>query len=409
MQPVSNSIQIIGPIGTLCDGYAYHNRAFIKMLYNHGFNIKCISAEPGAKGVPMAEDSELIKILTEGRNKPEGDIIFNFCVPHMYTIQPNKINLGFTTWEVDKLPLQWTQQINKLHAIFVPSEQVKKVFLDSGVQVPIYVLSYPIDMVKLESIEPVTVSAEIPRKLTFLYSGGCTPRKNLEDLLLAYCSVFDKVDDVLLVIKTWSPNNDNNSRIGIQQSIGNLAGKISCERRPKISVVTDHLEDDQYRALVKGADVCISTSKGEGLDSFIVESMALGKPCIVDMNMGRMDYVFSNSAYVVDTTQRPVVDSGVHLHSTKMNWYSPVYTSLTEKMIQAYHQYDTANGQKIRQNAKKNILEMYNIERVVNKFNDDLKTIVNLYEQKTGKSVRAQLQKVALAEAARVGTGATNS
>jgi len=389
MQPISNLIQISGPIGTLCDGYAYHNRAFIKMLHKYKFNIRAISAEPGAKGIPMSEDPELISILTESRNKPEGQIMFSFCIPPMYNIVPGKINMAFTTWETDKLPGDWVQQINKLHAVFVPSDIVRQVFVESGVKVPVFVMPYPIDTDNLDKIEPVTVSAEIPRKVTFLYSGAYTPRKNLEDLLLAYCSVFDKVDDVLLVIKTWSPTNDSNSRMAIQQAISGLVSKISCERRPKISIITDQLEDNHARALIKGADICVSTSKGEGLDLFMLESMALGKLCVTTMSMGRMDYVFTNSANVVDTTVRPVIDSGTPFHNTKMNWDVPLYSSLTRELLAAYNSISHTTKPK---KAQEVVREKYNAEKVIAQFNDKLKYIVEKHEQKARESIRPQLQ-----------------
>lgn len=391
MQPVSNSIQIIGPVGSLGDGYAYHNRAFIKLLYANGYNIKAISSEVSNKGVPMSEDQYLIKILTESKPKPEGDIIFNFCIPPLYNLHPSKINIAFTSWEVDVVPSSWVNNINKLHALFVPSIAIKNVMTKSGVTVPMYVLPYPISQSELDNITPIDVMSHLKRSCTFLYSCSYTPRKNIEDLVMAFCSSFDGNEDVALVIKTWAANNDNGARSAIQNSIGHLSNKMNCIKKPTILVVTDLMEDQDFKALVKGSDVYVTTSRGEGLDSGLITAMGLGKVCVSDANLGHSDYVDSNNSIRYTHLYRPVVDSGTPYHSAKMRWAYPEYASLCKALHLAYAAVKE-NNKIIGSNAKKNVCDRYADYKVVDRFNEDLKEIISRHEQKIRTSLGNQLQ-----------------
>jgi glycosyltransferase involved in cell wall biosynthesis len=342
----------------------------------------------------MSEDPELIKILTDSKPKPEADINLNFCIPPIYNINPSKINSGVTTWETNMLIAPWVEQINKLHALFVPSESVKANFAASGVKVPMNILPYPIDPVALDNLEPISVMPHIERSVTFLVSGAYTARKNYEDLLMAYCEVFDKTTDVVLVVKTWAPVADVNARLAIQNSISGLLGKITAEKRPKVLIVTDLLEDKESQAIIKGADVVVSTSRGEGLDLTIVQAMAMGKIVVCDTNFGHSDYVNQNNAITYASYQRPVTDSGVPFHTTKMRWNQPEYNSLCAALSKAYDEVKKKNTV-IGSKAKQDVRDKYDEAKVVEQFNTVLNGIIYVHEQKTRASPWPQLQTVA--------------
>jgi len=64
-------------------------------------------------------------------------------IPFLYEkkISVRNTNCLFTTFESDRLPDFWTYSINKYyHYCFVPHEEVKKTFLNSGVTIPIFVV-----------------------------------------------------------------------------------------------------------------------------------------------------------------------------------------------------------------------------------------------------------------------------
>lgn len=388
MQPVSKLIEVQGPIGTLGDGYAMHNRAFIKMLYNAGYNVKAISMEPGVKGAPMSEDPTILRILNDAKNKGSGDIIFNFSIPPLYRVEPNKVNLAFSSWETNMVPAIWVNKINTLTALFVPSLAVKQVFATSGVTVPIYVLPFPLLTENYNTnSQGISVMPSIERQYTFMYTGTYTPRKNYEDLVAAFCDTFDGIQDVALVIKTIAPNNDVATRMQIQGAISALANKMNgCHKRPKIIVATDQLEDQDMLSMFQGVDAYVTTSRGEGLDLSLVQAMSLGKLVICDNYLGHSDYVTEDNAIIFKHTYRPVIDSGNPYHNSKHKWTSPDYISLCQSLVNAYQILRSDKGVKIGTNAKNTVVQKYSEVVVAEQFNKDLLKIVGPDEPKTRAS-----------------------
>src|SRR3990172_12607278 len=92
-------------------------------------------------------DDHLLNQLTDDRpayNGPfeamilhtTGDSLRHFGVP----------TYGYAVWETSRLPRGWADRCNLMDGLFTPSEFSKKLFVDSGVTKPIYVVPHPIDL-----------------------------------------------------------------------------------------------------------------------------------------------------------------------------------------------------------------------------------------------------------------------
>lgn len=376
MQQQYKPIHFIGPVGTLCDGYAHYNRAIIRMLTKFNYPLKVTSAEPGNNAaVPVSTDTDIINAIRSTKDLQDPDILINATVPPLYRKGPG-INIGITTWETTILPTEWVNAINQLHALLVPSDGIKSVFKNSGVKVPMYTLKYPIDFKTMDTTQKVVVEPSIARRVTFMFSGNWIPRKNIEDLVFGYSQAFDSVPDVSLVIKTWATNNDAGSRVHIDNAIRHLCSKMSGVNRPKIHICTDQLEDTDLLKTISGCDVYVTTSRGEGGDSAAAIALAMGKLLICDTFLGHSDYT-GNNVYNYRHSLRPVMDSGVGFHSSRMRWASPDFESL----VQAYRLSYNA----VVQNKKSNNIEIRyrnSDQNVFNTFVDTLNLIIARHEPK---------------------------
>lgn len=336
MQQQSNPVHIVGPIGSLCDGYASFTRGLVKALYKYNYPVKVTSAEPGvANQVIVSIDPELISIIKTTKDLSDPNVLINCTIPPLYK-KGSGINIGMTTWETSVLPSDWIHVMNQQDAIFVPSNELIKVYKSSGVTVPIYCIKYPIDKSLFNSINKVDIEPNITRKVTYLFSGNWIPRKNIEDLIFAYCQAFDNVQDVSLVMKTWATGNEFGSRMHIDNAVRHLCNKMNGVNRPRIHVCTDPLEDIDVSKIIKGCDVYVSTSRGEGANIGASIALAMDKYVIADTFLGHADYAKYPGFIPVKYSLRPVIDSGVQFHSSKMRWSSPDFESLVEAFRTSY-------------------------------------------------------------------------
>lgn len=336
MQQLFDPIHIIGPIGSLCDGIALYNRQLIRTLVNNNYPVKVTSAETGNNpNVPVCLDPEIINVVKSTKDLIDPEITINATIPPLYRVNKG-INIGLTSWETSILPSDWVQKMNQQHAIFVPSKSLIEIYKHSGVKAPMYVLGYPLDFTSLSKLKKTIIEPSISRKVTYLYSGNWVPRKNIEDLCLAYCLAFENIKDVSLVIKTWALNNDTGSRQHIEAAIRHLCNKVNgLTHRPRIHICTDPVEDNESNEIINGADVFVTTSRGEGVDIGLTTAIALNKYTICDGFLAHGDLV-SNKKFVYNAILRPVIDSGTPFHAAKMAWSTPDIINLVGKFRDSY-------------------------------------------------------------------------
>lgn len=332
MQP-QYKLHLIGPIATVADGYAFHARELLRtlsILSSSKIDLKATSAEPNNANTVFTTDQDILNLLTRSKDKPEGDIIFNFLIPPAYRHIPGKKHIGFCTWETTLLPPEWPAILNNQDAIVVPSYGVKEILEKSGVNKPLYVIGCPVRA----ATGKVSVYNNKPG-ITFMTSGNWIFRKNIETLIFAFCQAFDGIDNVRLLIKTWASNNDHGARSHIEGAVRHLKDKMTMVNKPQISVVTDIVQDDVVRNIINGCDIYVSTSRGEGLDLGCLNALANNKYVVSDSFIGHKD-LLGPGLLEYDHTLVPVVDSGVPFHNSKMRWAQPNFESLVSKLVEAY-------------------------------------------------------------------------
>ncbi len=180
------------------------------------------------------------------------------------------IKIAYSMIESTKLHPQWTSTLNKhFDAVIVPDEWLVRVYQDSGVQIPIFVI--PLSL----SLEPALARKSTKKtSKPFVFGNTCAleSRKNHSVLLQAFAKAFGNRKDVQLRINA---RYDNFSvREMIQREINN-------HKLRNVILTIDNLDPAQYLQLMSSFSCYVIVSKGEGFSITPREALALGIPVIV--------------------------------------------------------------------------------------------------------------------------------
>ncbi|KAJ0406838.1 hypothetical protein P43SY_008860 [Pythium insidiosum] len=198
-----------------------------------------------------------------------------------------RYTVGRTMFETDRVPKGWSDRMNKMDEIWVPTRFQEKIFRDGGVSAErLRVLPEAVDVdffdpARVET--PYDLAKEItgrtitPTTTIFLSIFKWEERKAWRVLLKAYFQAFTKDDDVVLAILT---------KLG--QSLDEL---------PLVHMVSPNLPQNQLPALYKAATAFVLPSRGEGWGRPHVEAMSMELPIIATFWSGTTEYMTEENSY----------------------------------------------------------------------------------------------------------------
>lgn len=261
------------------------------------------------------------ELWQRGRKRSGADVVLRNLYPPRVSDMDGRLNFLAFAWEESGLPAEWVAHFNRsLDAIVVPSQFVRKVLRDNGVQVPITVFRHGID--HLDRVPEVAPGRELGRGFRFLHVSSCFPRKGVDVLLDAYAEAFAGYDDVTLVIKTF-PNPHNN-----------VAERVETLRRrrrgcPPVVVIDEDLDASELKGLYLACDAFVAPTRGEGFGLPLAEAMWLGKPVITTAYGGQSDFCTNQTAWLVDYD---FALAGSHLDIADSMWVEPKRESLIRQL-----------------------------------------------------------------------------
>jgi glycosyltransferase involved in cell wall biosynthesis len=224
-------------------------------------------------------------------------------------------------WEESTFPARHSRSFNHgLELVTVMSNYVRQVLRDGGVTVPVEVCGLGADHILEADAQPYPQYQ--PGPFTFVHVSSCFPRKAVDTLVEAYCSEFDRSDDVRLLIKTF-PNPHNNVEAVIRESAARHP------RHAPIELIWEPLPAAQMRFLLENANCLVSPSRGEGFGLPVAEAMLLGCPVIATIHSGQADTCSPSWCWPVDFTLQP---ARTHLSEAGSLWAEPSVVSLRGQM-----------------------------------------------------------------------------
>lgn len=230
-------------------------------------------------------------------------------------LSPFKKNICIVPFETTRIPPTWVARINSMDALFVPCEQNKQAFIDSGVTVPIEIIHWGVDETKFYPIDFLQDDL-----FTFGIMGSLSSRKGTDILIKAFTEEFKTEKDVRLICKTSEYGFNfavHDQRIKIQQS----------------PFTYEELLQDFYRKL----DCFVFPTRGEGFGLPPLEAMAVGLPVIVTGWSGVMEYMKPEYGWILDYKLVPAKAFTEEVYKEECgDWAEPSIDDLKKKLRYAY-------------------------------------------------------------------------
>ncbi|MDB6031237.1 MAG: hypothetical protein JWM16_1575, partial [Verrucomicrobiales bacterium] len=205
-------------------------------------------------------------------------------------------------WEFGSLPADWVSQLSRVDEAWVPSEYVRRVYVDSGVHPDkVKVVPNGVDSVLFHpAAQPMALTTK--KKFKFLFVGGTIRRKGPDVLLDAFLQSFTSADDVCLVIKDFG----GDTIYAGQTFEAQIKAAQARPNAPEILYLTEEMLPSQIAGLYTACDCLVHPYRGEGFGLPVLEAMACGLPVVVTAGGATDDFATDEFAYRVEATRKAI-------------------------------------------------------------------------------------------------------
>lgn len=352
-------------------GYAVAAKSYVRALAEQGVPL---TWTPMLTGVGFYEtytgnDWPSADLAAVCNRQLDYDTVLIHTVPEYYPAwielerRTGRRILGYTVWELERLPDHWPAILNRLDGVLVPCHWNVQVFRDSGVTAPIHVVPH---LSQFESLAPPTPDdhRSLRRRLgealnskpfVFYTIGFWSHRKAPYLALQAYWKAFNADEPVLMVIKTcakditrWHRHWRKAFRLSHptpQQTVARMARGLGS--LPGVVVIADEtLSDGEMQALHEIGDCFVSLTRTEGWGLGAFEAARLGRPVVMTAYGGQLDFLDPERSWLVDHEMVPVHEPAWAANYRPSDlWAEPSVEKAAEQMRRVFEQYSKARAQ----------------------------------------------------------------
>jgi glycosyltransferase involved in cell wall biosynthesis len=289
----------LGPILD-CSGYASAGRGYLRACERVGIKVQARdrSRSIGLKNKGMDDGIHaMYHRLHMNDVSPDAPTVQHQVPDQFYTNPKAKRSIGYTIFEMPRIPETWVASCNMMDAIWTGSAYSRDAFVATGVKAPVHVLPHAIDLDLFSpAAEPWKVSNR--RGFAFLSVFDFTERKSWRDLLLAYWSAFSPQDDVCLILKVYFGDFSDSARKDIIRRISRYRNEVGFQSSPPILLYAFDVANKDMPGLYRSADCYVGLSR-EGFGLPYAEAMACGLPCIGPEVGGNREFMTQENSFLV--------------------------------------------------------------------------------------------------------------
>lgn len=384
---IMKKILINAPIMS-SSGYGQMSRFALDVLKEHQdkFDIYVNVLNWGQTGWLFEENDEYklirdLRIKTEQYaqacgGKPQFDISLQITIPNEWK-RMAPVNIGYTAGiETTHISPAWLEPSQMMDRIITISNFSKEVFLNTIFQDQAgnqHKVTTPIDVVHFPYREASdkAFDLELPSQFNFLTVNQWGPRKNMEQLVLAFIDEF-RNEDVGLVIKTNHANDSQIDKLRVEEALKQLVDSKG-EKRCRVHLIHGRLSDEEMDGLYRHSRVkaFVTATHGEGFGMPIFEAANAALPVIATDWSGHLDFLsvddkkmFAKVDFEIKQISPQHVWQGVMEANT--GWAYPLNASLRNRMREVYKDYGRFKSwaNKLREHNK----EKFKKESVYDKF-----------------------------------------
>ena len=267
-----------------------------------------------------------------------------------------RYNIGYWVYETENIPKKWEDSFKYVNEIWTPSTYVTEAFKKVS-PVPVYTIPYGVDTKKNEKL--TRKDFDLPEnKFIFLClydPKSSVERKNPQAVIRAFKEAFKNNDqDVLLVIKMNK---------AMQEDVDVLKDELEGIKNYKI--FTESLPQEDLFSLISLCDVYVSLHRSEGFGMVMAEAMSLGTVCIATNYSANLDFMNKENSLLVDYKLVKTELKNHYSYSYDDLWAEADVEQASDFMIKLYKDKDLYN--KLKENARKTILEEFSIKKCTEK------------------------------------------
>ena len=208
-------------------------------------------------------------------------------------------NIGYWLWELASARSDWHQLYRYVDEIWVASEFCREAF-QSVTKLPVVRIPLVVDGIEKKAIYP-REHFGLPRD-AFVFGyifdvASYFERKNPLSLIEAFRREFGNSRDVLLYLKYFNADRDENNNRALQDAIAGA---------PNIRTFSGMMDDNEIASLQNSMDCLVSPHRSEGFGYNLAEAMYLSKPVIATRYSSNLDFMRDDNSYLIDCDLLPI-------------------------------------------------------------------------------------------------------
>lgn len=277
----------------------------------------------------------------------------------------NKIIIGRTVWEFEKLLPAWVDLINTsiVDIVSVPTEWNKQCFIKNGVTKSIIVephvyIDYPHNKTGLNHllsksviVSKITENVNLQDYYKFYCIGQLIKRKGVIETVDTFCNAFTSKDKVVLLVKTF---NLNYSKEEQKKCIDELIKITNKYDHAPIVYIKENLNYDEIKSLHDIGDCYFHLTKTEGFCLGAFDAFNNNKKVIITGYGGHVEYLGTDyNGFIEYQTKNLAINESVFFQfklDSSYKWAIPDFTHAIEKIRNEYlsfSKYTDIGSQKI--------------------------------------------------------------
>lgn len=254
------------------------------------------------------------------------DVYVHNALPIIFN-KKSGYNVCFTYWETNKIPSNWFDSINSADELWTTSKWAKDVFINSGVDIPVY--DFKLGVNSLNYSPPTKPKCLIRDKFTFLCIGSPSTRKNSQMSVDAFIKLFGNNAGFQMIYKSNGPPDAR-----VNNDIPDA--KMLVKDHPRIKVIDWQVSEEDLAAIYDQADCVLYPTSGEGWGLLPLQGIAKGIPTICTNATACTE--FAELSVPLDFKWGTKNMFGIY--DGCGNWAEPDFDDLCDKMLYVVNNYD---------------------------------------------------------------------
>lgn len=200
-------------------------------------------------------------------NDSNSNVQLSLNMPPFYQFHDHQFKIGYTPWESTALPPGWLDKMNQCDEVWATSDWVKQVYLDCGVEKPVFVYPHGIE----KKWQPI--QREVKDVVRFLHVGEPALRKGGQMAVDAFREAFGDSEDVHLTVKAYYQHH-----LLAWREDGHLDDMNKVYNN--VTIIRENLTGPQMTQLYADHHIMIYPSYGEGFGFIPLQALATGMPVL---------------------------------------------------------------------------------------------------------------------------------